>query len=230
MPNFSRVTAILFDAGQTFLYPDFPYLQKLLAEYGVATDVATLNQGAATAREKTFRYREVERWQEYFTFWMQFVGAPEDKIPEILQRIFERHKREHLWNWLDPTAPAVFAELKKLGYRLGLISNSDGSIAASIEKFGLTKFFECIIDSQVVGVEKPDPKIFEIALTQLNLVAARCVYVGDNYDRDVIGARGVGITPILLDPFEVVAEQDVVKIKTLEELIRILPGEPGIAR
>lgn len=222
MTDFSRIEAILFDAGQTFLYPDFPYLQKLLAEYGVSTDFATLNKGAATAREKTFRYRDVERWQEYFTFWMQFVGAPSDKIPEILQRIFERHKREHLWNWLDPAAPEVFAELKKLGYRLGLISNSDGSVAGSIKKLGLTKFFECILDSHVVGVEKPDPKIFEIALTQLNLAAERCVYIGDNYDRDVIGARRVGITPILLDPFDVVAEQDVVKIKTLGELTKVL--------
>ena len=221
MNNFGHIKAILFDVGQTFLYPDFPFLKSLLAEYGVATDIETLNQGAATAREKIFRYREVERWQEFFSFWMQLVGAPEQKIPEILPRIFERHKREHLWNWLDPIAPEVFAGLKKLGYPLGIISNSDGSIAGSMKKFGLTHFFDCIIDSHVVGVEKPNSRIFEIALKQIGLPAAKCVYIGDNYDRDVIGARNAGLTPILLDPFEVVAEQDVQKIKNLTELPKL---------
>jgi len=216
-----NIEAILFDVGQTFLYPDFPFLKNLLAEYGVATDIETLNKGAATAREKIFRYREVERWQEFFKFWMQFAGAPENQIPEILPRIFARHKREHLWNWLDPTAPEVFAGLKKLGYRLGVISNSDGSIAGAMKKFGLTHFFDCLLDSQVAGVEKPDPKIFEMALAQLNLPAERCVYVGDNYDRDVIGARRAGMAPILLDPFEVVTEQEVLKINRLDELVKI---------
>jgi len=221
MSDFKHIKAILFDVGQTFLYPDFPFLKKMLAEYGVATDLATLNKGAATAREKIFRYRDVERWQEYFTFWMQFAGAPEQKIPEILPRIFERHKREHLWSWLDPAAPEVFAELKKRGYLLGVISNSDGSIAGSMKKFGLSRFFNCIIDSHVVGVEKPEARIFQIALAQIGLPAAKCVYIGDNYDRDVIGARHAGLTPILLDPFGVVAEDDVLKVKQLSALIEM---------
>jgi putative hydrolase of the HAD superfamily len=221
MTDFSRIEAILFDAGQTFLFPDFPFLKNLLAEYGATTDILLLQKGAALAREKTFRYREKENWKEYLTFWMQYVGAPEPVIPEILTRILERHKREHLWSWPDPTAAEVFAELKNLGYRLGVISNSDGSIERSMNKLGFAPFFDCMIDSQVVGVEKPDPRIFEIALQQIDLSAEQCVYVGDNYDRDVIGARRAGLVPILLDPFEIVAEQDVSRIKALRELVAI---------
>lgn len=221
MNDFSHIKAVLFDVGQTFLYPDFSFLKSLLAEYGVTTDIETLNKGVATAREKIFRYRDVERWQEFFSFWMQFAGAPEKKIPEILPRIFSRHQEVHLWSWLDPVAPQVFADLKKLGYPLGIISNSDGSIAGSLKKLGLTHFFDCIIDSHVVGVEKPDPRIFAIALQQMAMPAEKCVYIGDNYDRDVIGARNAGLTPILLDPFAVVAEQDVQKIKNLAELPKL---------
>ncbi|MGH7450884.1 MAG: HAD family hydrolase [bacterium] len=225
MTDFSRIEAILFDVGQTFLYPDFPFLKNLLAEYGVATDILPLQKGAALAREKTFRYREKENWKDYLTFWMQYVGAPEAAIPEILTRILERHKREHLWSWPDPTAAEVFARLKNLGYRLGVISNSDGSIASSMQKFGFAPFFDCMIDSHVVGVEKPDPRIFELALQQLGLPAERCVFVGDNYDRDVIGARRAGLVPILIDPFDVVAEQDVARIKELGELVKLLKRE-----
>ncbi|MDZ7343133.1 MAG: HAD family hydrolase [candidate division KSB1 bacterium] len=219
MIDFSRIEAILFDAGQTFLFPDFPFLKNLLAEYGVITDMLPLQKGAALARERIFRHREKENWKEYFTFWMQYVGAPEQAIPEILARILERHKREHLWNWPDPTAAEVFAALKNHGYRLGIISNSDGSIDRAMKKLGFTPFFECMIDSHVVGVEKPDPRIFELALQQLSLPAEHCVYVGDNYDRDIIGARQAGLVPILIDPFDVVAEQDVTRIHGLRELM-----------
>lgn len=225
MVDFSRIEAILFDAGQTFLFPDFPFLKNLLAEYGVASDILPLQKGAALAREKTFRHREKENWKDYLTFWMQYAGAPEQAIPEILTRILERHKREHLWSWPDPSAAEVFAKLKALGYRLGVISNSDGSIERSMTKLGFAPFFDCMIDSQVVGVEKPDPRIFELALQQLGLRAERCAYVGDNYDRDVIGARRAGLTPILIDPFDVVAEQDVARIKALSDLVAIFSAE-----
>lgn len=225
MIDFSRIAAILFDVGQTFLFPDFPFLKNLLAEYGVATEILQLKKGAALAREKIFRHRDEERWKEYFTFWMQSVGAPEQAISEILTRIYDRHKREHLWSWLDPTAPETFARLKSMGYRLGVISNSDGSVPEAMAKFGLSHFFDCILDSNLVGVEKPDPRIFEIALQQLGLPADRCIYVGDNYDRDVIGARNAGLVPILIDPFDIVPEKDIVRIKELEELVGVLKDE-----
>jgi putative hydrolase of the HAD superfamily len=221
MLDFSRIEAILFDVGQTFLYPDFPFLKTLLAEYGVATDTIPLQKGAALAREKIFRYRDKENWKEYFNFWLQAAGAPEPAIPEITARIYERHRREHLWSWLDPAAPEVFAQLQNMGYRLGVISNSDGSIAAAMKKFGVSHFFDCTIDSHIVGVQKPDPGIFALALQQLGLPAECCVYVGDNYDRDVLGARGAGLLPMLIDPFEVVAEHDVTRIKELPQLVKL---------
>jgi len=224
MSDFSRIEAILFDVGQTFLYPDFPFLKNLLAEYDVATDLLPLQKGAALAREKIFRYREKENWKDYLTFWMQYVGAPEAALPEILARIHERHRREHLWSWPDPTAAEVFTKLKNLGYRLGVISNSDGSIERSMNKFGFAPFFDCMIDSHVVGVEKPASRIFEIALEQIGLPAERCVYVGDNYDRDVIGARRAGLAPVLLDPFAMVTEDDVLRIRALSDLIEMFQG------
>jgi putative hydrolase of the HAD superfamily len=225
MTDFSRIEAIIFDVGQTFLFPDFPFLKNLLAEYSVATDIIPLKKGAAVAREEIFRRRDEGSWKEYLTFWMQYVGAPEHAIPEILARIYERHKREHLWSWLDPTAAETFAQLRSLGYRLGVISNSDGSVPGAMAKFGLDHLFECILDSALVNVEKPDPRIFDLALQQLGLLAERCIYVGDTYDRDVVGARRAGLVPILIDPFDVVAEQDVTRIKELGELVEILKDE-----
>jgi len=93
------------------------------------------------------------------------------------------------------------------------------------ENLGLAHYFECIIDSAIVGVEKPDPAIFEIALGEMQVAASHCLHIGDNYDRDVIGARNARLTPVLIDPYGVVAENDVTKIKVLADLLALLPQE-----
>jgi putative hydrolase of the HAD superfamily len=220
MTDFSRIEAILFDAGQTFLFPDFPFLKNLLAEYG-GNGYPSAAKGGRW-RGKNFpspRKGELERLSHILDAIRRRAGAGDSRN---FNADFERHKREHLWSWPDPAAKEVFAKLKNLGYRLGVISNSDGSIASAMKKLGFAPFFDCMIDSHVVGVEKPDPRIFEMALQQLGLPAERCVYVGDNYDRDVIGARGAGLVPILIDPFDLVAEDEVRRIRELGELARVL--------
>ncbi|MDZ7268247.1 MAG: HAD-IA family hydrolase [candidate division KSB1 bacterium] len=219
----ATLQAVCFDVGQTILSPDYPFIREMLARFGVPTSIATLDKGAALGREKFFRGTHGEQWKDFFTFWLRYAGAPAGQIPTMLQLIYERHQREHLWNYLEPTAHDTFHALQAMGLRLGIISNADGKVARLLEQQGLAHFFGCVIDSHLVGVEKPDPKIFELALAQLQVPAASCLYVGDNYDRDVIGARRAGLRPVLLDPFAVVPENDVTRIKTLAEILEVLP-------
>ena len=58
------------------------------------------------------------------------------------------------------------------------------------------------VDSEIVGVEKPDPAIFQIALDALRVPASRCVYIGDSVHFDVHGARAAGLHPVHVDPHE----------------------------
>ena len=74
---------------------------------------------------------------------------------------------------------------------------------------GIRDAFELVIDSQLVGVEKPDPRIFAIALERLGLPPAAALYVGDIYEVDVVGARRAGLDVILLDPLGLHAGRDV---------------------
>lgn len=216
--------AVIFDAGQTLLYPDFPFLQTLLSGYGVETDFQALAHGAALARETVFRVKGNEdNWEGFFSFWMQFVGASEKSVPELLRKTHERHSRAHLWNCLDPEAKETLAALRARGYRLAVISNADGQVPAMMAGLGVSDYFEHIIDSALVGVEKPDPRIFAMGLDKLQLPGAACLYVGDHYDNDVIGARRAGLKPLLLDPFDVVPEQDVDRIHRLSDLLKLLP-------
>ena len=81
----------------------------------------------------------------------------------------------------------------------------------------------CIVDSHVVGVAKPDPRIFEHALPCFPGIAPeRIAYVGDSVTMDIGGARAAGLHPILLDPYDDHADADFERIRSLRELLAML--------
>ncbi len=105
-----------------------------------------------------------------------------------------------VWTLFD----SVKDELKKLaseGYCLGVISNWDKTAVPLLDHFELTSFFDNIIISSEVGCEKPDPKIFQIALDRASVSSEECLYVGDNYYDDGIGSRKVGMDFVIINPY-----------------------------
>jgi phosphoglycolate phosphatase-like HAD superfamily hydrolase len=91
----------------------------------------------------------------------------------------------------------VLAQLRS-HYRLGLVSNFYGNLRAVCDGVALTPFFDVIVDSVCAGCSKPDPRIFETALTALGLRPADTTFVGDSLPRDMLGARGVGMPHVWL--------------------------------
>lgn len=85
-------------------------------------------------------------------------------------------------------------------YQLGIVSNFYGNLRAVCGDTGIGCCFSVIVDSQEAGIEKPDRRIFEIALDQLDLSPAECLYVGDSLRRDRTGARNAGIPFVWLAP------------------------------
>jgi HAD superfamily hydrolase (TIGR01549 family) len=83
-------------------------------------------------------------------------------------------------------------------YRLGVISNFYGNVATLCKEAGLADSLEVILDSVEIGVSKPDPEIFRIALRRLNLAPAQAVFVGDSYERDIMPARELGVRTVWL--------------------------------
>ncbi len=81
-------------------------------------------------------------------------------------------------------------------YRLGLVSNFYGNVAFLCEEAGLAKFLEVIVDSALIGSGKPDPEIFRIALSRLNLPPEEVAFVGDSYERDMMPGRALGMKTI----------------------------------
>ncbi len=109
----------------------------------------------------------------------------------------------------------------KARYRLGIVSNFYGNLGTLLEEAGLIEFLDVVVDSNRVGSQKPDPKIFRHALEQLGLPAHQVIFVGDSYERDMIPSRELGMKTVWLkgpNQATVGAEEVDVCISSLSEL------------
>ena len=222
-------STILFDAGNTLAFIDLDRVAQVLASLG-ADGVQDLAPIEAAARAAMYRCAEHDpsltdrdRWTIYVDEMLGGLGLPRGNGRDrILTALDAAHRAENLWRRVEPdTAPAL-DRLRAHGFRLGVVSNADGRVRRLLEDLGLASRFEVIVDSHVVGVEKPDPRIFEIALAAMGEAAPRAVYVGDFPQVDVVGARRAGIRPILLDPLGIAGDVGCPVIARLSELETVL--------
>ncbi len=209
-----RVKAILFDAGNTLVYVDPGRMLQIFRSGGVDADPPTFQRAELNARRKLHRGieqgakgTEPEVWKDYFTTLLSGNGVPGDALEEMGRAVHDAHAREHLWTWVADGTEDTLQELLDAGYRLAVISNADGRVEDVLASAGLRDYFEFVIDSEVVGMEKPDRAIFLEACRRLGLPPEACLYVGDLYPVDYLGARGAGLSAILLDPLDLYGDR-----------------------
>jgi HAD superfamily hydrolase (TIGR01549 family) len=202
-----KIKAVFFDAGNTLLFPDYNFIAGLVAGSGLETTPAELIVSEYDARRAVDIYlggkdgRDEMVWDIYFTTMLHGVGMLDEAIvSEAKKRLTEENAARSLWNYAPEESIETLQLLKSEGYKLGIISNADGRLHSTLKETGLDKLLNFAIDSRLVGYEKPDPRIFKLALEFAGETAAACVHVGDIVSADVEGARAVGISPVLLDP------------------------------
>ncbi len=109
--------------------------------------------------------------------------------------------------------------LKEQNLTQGLLSNLDRDIKPLCRELGLEPYIDFAVTSGEIGADKPKPPIFLAALQRAGVSASEAIHVGDQYRLDVVGARGVGITPILIDRYNLSPEvSDCPVIHSLTEL------------
>jgi putative hydrolase of the HAD superfamily len=167
------------------------------------------------------------------------AGVREDLIEEAIDAIHAVYQ-DLPWVTADGSASCL-TSLVAAGKRTGVVSNANGKMEMMLrdlavcavasarlaapgagrqfEEDGTMARVECVIDSTVVGVEKPDPRIFHIALEHLGLDPARCAFVGDTVVFDVNGARAAGLRPFHLDPYDLCPDDDHEHVHELAELL-----------
>ncbi len=116
-------------------------------------------------------------------------------------------------------------------YKMGVVSNFYGNLDVVCEEFGLIHMLEVRIDSAVVGIKKPDPEIFRLAINRMGVVPGETFVVGDSYDRDIVPAHSLGCTTVWLhgkswtEPSSTDAAS--FTIQKFEELSTVIPHHPA---
>jgi putative hydrolase of the HAD superfamily len=221
--------AVLFDAGGVLVDLDYSYLKRLVAPHnGEVTELELSGAEAHARREINNGVREGHSvggaWRDYFHVILGRIGVPGDEHDAIIDSLWEAHEKVGLWTVACNGALEAVALLKERGLRLGVVSNAEGTVARNLDDAGFKGAFETVVDSHLVGVEKPDPAIFRIALERMSLDPERTVFVGDLPEVDVKGARAAGIPAVLLDRHRLYDGVPAPRITALEEL----PGLLGL--
>ncbi len=197
--------AVFFDGWDTLFFVSASRTEQFLEAvkpFGLAWSAeaveAALNEATRLCipRHKDPATLEEEReiWQQFFTTCLQLLGAePEPAIVErLVNEVFSFR-----WLQLFPETLSVLAALKGR-YKLGLISNAWASMRRLMDVLGLTPYFDALVISAEVGVRKPDPQIFRLALEQLRVTAERAVFVDDD-PVNVDAARQLGLHAVRID-------------------------------
>ena len=214
----SGVSAILLDAGGVLLFPAPEPLLPPLAAAGVSLDGGLLER--AHYRAMTVLDLAAgppasgDWWREYLVNFVAACGVAEDRCAALAGEIAEATTgRSYTWAHVGVGVADGLRALAVLGLPMGVVSNSDGTVAAELRRLGVCYAPDghqpaaagvkvgVVVDSAVVGVSKPDPAIFRIALDALGVPPSRTVlYVGDSLRYDVTGALAAGLQPVHLDP------------------------------
>ncbi len=226
------IKAVFFDLYHTLLGYDPPREElqaSALKDFGIEVDPDSLRRPLIAADE--YMYQEHSRAsisqrsrEEQMALWAQYerillreagIKADEQLIMGLLGKMRQFDLKQVLF---DDVLPAL-NELKKRGLILGLISNVDKDITSLLDNLGLTALLQVVVTSLDTGCNKPSPGIFQEAVKRAGVQANEAIYVGDQYQIDVVGASQAGMKGILLDRFNYFTEvNDYPRLQSLRQI------------
>jgi len=223
------IEAVVLDAGGVLVLPDPAAFRRALAAIGLAPDDETCH------RAHYVGMRELDRvgappWRPVDIELALALGVPESDLEEVIEDIGRVFTDEPFVPAVD--ARAALGSIAAAGHPFAIVSNSNGTMERLLASHGICSAdgspgadlprAAIVIDSHVVGVEKPEPAIFDFALEALGVPADRCVYVGDTVHFDVRGARAAGLHPLHIDPYSFCGETDHPHAGSLTAVVELL--------
>jgi HAD superfamily hydrolase (TIGR01509 family) len=212
--------ALLIDAGFTLVSYDGLTIAQLASAAGVEVTGAEIEATEAILRAELAHHEWPQRpdsaapvtgGARFFRRVLELSRARTmtGTLDAASEAIWKHHLVENLWSRPLEGVVAALEQLRSLGLRLAIVSNSEGTVEALLERMGLKGHFEAVVDSWHLGVTKPDPAIFHHALERLKVDPADAVMVGDSMKADVGGAIAAGMRGVLIDPFDLHADVQV---------------------
>jgi putative hydrolase of the HAD superfamily len=230
------IKAVFFDLYNTLVGFDPPREEiqaRVLKDFGIEVSPRALLRPIMTADD--FIYQEYARFpiskrskEETAALYAQYHGiilreAGLEASQELIAGILKKWMN-YKWKMVlfDDVVP-VLTQLKERGLVLGLISNVDRDITSLYQELGLSAWLQVVVTSQEVGFNKPRPEIFQVALKQAGVKPSEAIYIGDQYQFDIVGAKGASMQGILLDRNGFFADiADCPRISSLTQVVEYL--------
>ena len=223
------IETVFLDAGGVLVFPNWTKVSATLQKYGVHLDPDALAAAEPHAKRALDHGRTVRATNDqkrgwlYFNLILEHAGvAPNDATAGALAELHAYHQHSNLWEHMPEDVLPSLRMLKSMGLQLVIVSNANGTLQALAERLGLPECVDCVLDSHVEQIEKPDPRFFELALERTNADRRTTIHVGDLYEVDVVGARAAGISPVLLDVADLYPDADCDRVKSLRELVEFV--------
>jgi len=206
-----ELDAILFDAGGT-LIDAIPsretVFSEVLSRYGKkigSERIAPLLAKADGVFDSEFAKQDGKNegalWSKYDDFILDelgFRGDRGDLSKELSATWDEIMPKVESWVCY-PETESVLEILKVREFKLGVVSNATDLVRRVFDNLGLTRYFDFLVVSDEVGVRKPSPKIFRLAMEMAGTSPGRTLFVGDKLATDVAGAKRAGMNAVLVD-------------------------------
>ena len=225
-----KITTISFDADGTLWDFDavmrhalgctLEELRRLVPavpdSLSIDTLIAIRDQVAAEQENKGLTHEAIRL--EAFKKTLQFVDNPDDDLAVHLNTLYLKHRFEDILLFDDvlPTLEALRGH-----YMMGLLSNGN----TYPERCGLEGYFQFVVFAQEHGIQKPDPRLFEIAIDRAGCAQHQLLHVGDSFQNDIIGAKQAGIKCVWLNRQRIhneTEQQPDFEISSLRGLIEVL--------
>jgi putative hydrolase of the HAD superfamily len=206
-----EVEAVFLDVGGVFHLPDHGIMAEALRRAGVdrPLDAAVLDRAHYAGIAALVEWPDSDSgiWTAYQEAYLREIGAPAECVPDAVAELDVAFRLDGVWSRLVPGSLDGLQALHRTGVTLAIVSNSDGTLEDRLRNEGICQVgpgrgvpMAIVIDSAAVGVAKPDPAIFRIALEATGVAPERAIHVGDAVGADVDGALAAGVRPVHLDP------------------------------
>jgi HAD superfamily hydrolase (TIGR01509 family) len=223
------IETLLLDAGGVLVFPNWDRVSEIFRNHGIDVSADALRAAEPQAKfaiDTSYSIsttNDADRGSRYFNLTFDGAGVPAGDVRRpVLDELWAYHQEFNLWEHVPADVFPVLEQLRAAGLTLAIASNANGVLQRMFDRVGLTRYFNAICDSCIEGVEKPDPRFFQIVLARAGGRAETAMHVGDLFHVDVLGARRAGIRPVLLDPHRLYRDFDVTRIESLRELVPLV--------
>jgi HAD superfamily hydrolase (TIGR01509 family) len=220
------LTTVFLDAGGVLMFPNWSRIEQALAAQGVRVSAEALSRAEPKARQQLDDGRMIGTTTDAGRGWLFFdlileqAGIPRSEATAAaLTELHAYHQANNLWEFIPEGVRPALTALRRRGLKLTVVSNANGTLRAHMRRIGLDALVDIVIDSCEEGVEKPDPRLFQIALERSGAATDSTIHVGDFYQVDIVGARAAGLRAILLDETNLRTDADCPRVSSLGELV-----------